>query len=243
MFLIFFLGLMSGYRIILGLEQKKIIQSRQLKFFLGLFSILIATISVLFQQNPILIWFFIIFLNFLLLLAPILIQKHRKKQFEQDTIHILSYLITSLKSGKSLRESIHNLQQGSYRASYYFTEIFQSLGLSQTSDRVSSDPDVQRIYLELLQIAKAQHRVVDRLTALRRTLKTEFWFQERVKQALLQGRVQTLVMFLLFVCLLSYLFFTKQLQSNLNFVFIASFLYGIGLFWAYRLGSQYQWKD
>lgn len=241
-FLILIIGLMSEYRIFSKFWEEKIIRKEQMKFFFLLFFILSFVISILFQKKPFLVWFVMLIANLLSFFVPFIIQKRRKNDFQRESIVLMDKIISSVKSGSSFRDTLKSLQDKNGTQSYYFSEIFQAIFLDQSPERISSDAQVQRLYFEMKQITGNPHRIADRLVALRRTLKTEAWFAQKTKQALLQSRAQSLIMTVLYLALFFFVFWSGQLKGNSDIILISILLYSIGTFWVWKMGRGYRWK-
>jgi len=241
-FLILIVGLLSEFRLLRLFSEEKIIRDHQRKFFSFIFFIFSAGIALFFQKKPILIWLILLSANFLSYFVPFFIRQKRKGDFELKAIELIDVLVTLVKSGRSFREAIKRVQTENMGTPFYFQEIFQAISIEQAPERMSSDAQVQRIYTELLQISKSQHRISDKLVALRRILKTERWFKMKIKQVLLQSRAQSIVMSTLYVGLLSYVFGSVGIGGNMDLIIFSLALYFLGTIWIWKMGRSYQWK-
>lgn len=241
-FLILIIGLMSEYRIFSKFWEEKIIHQHQMKFFFLIFFILSSFITFLIRKNPLLVWFLMLIANLLSFFVPIVIQKRRKNDFQRESLAVLDKIISSVKSGRSFRDTLKSFHDHHLIHSYYFNEIFQAIFLDQSPEQISSDTLVQRFYFELRQIAVNQHRMTDRLIALRRTLKTETWFRQKTSQALLQTRAQSIIMTILYVALSFFVFLGGQLKGNFDILLTSTTLYFAGSLWIWRMGRNYKWK-
>lgn len=241
-FLVFVVVLVSELRLLRLFWEEKIIREHQKKIFSIFFFIFSATVVISFSKKPIFVWFILFGVNFLSYFVPVLIKKRRKDDFEQKAIELVDVMTASIKSGRSFRETIKRIQIESKGTIFYFQEIFQAISLEQTPERISSDAQVQRFYIELLQISKSQHRIADRLVSLRRTMKTERWFKLKIKQVLLQSRAQSFIMTILYVALMGYILGSYGVGRNLDLILASVGLYLSGTIWIWKMGRSYQWK-
>jgi len=242
-FIIILVGLLSQNRILGHFMKEKIIQRSEKKFFLALFIIIYSLLVIISVNKPIFIWFIVVLVNILSFLIPELIKNRRKNDFQEKSLVFVDSIIGFLKSGRSFRDTLKVIKEENQFKFYLFDEIIDAISLNQRPERLSSDNQVQRLYAELLLISNSQHRVIEKMVSFRHVLKTEFWFMKKSKQALLQSRIQSIMMSIFYVSLIIFNLYSGNLRGNIDLFFYSLILFTLGFYWIWKMGRSYKWKE
>lgn len=242
-FLIILVGLMSQNRILGHFVKEKIIQRSEKKIFLALFLIIYSSLVLFSLNKPIFIWFIVVLVNILSFLIPELIKNRRKNDFQEKSLVFVDSIIGFLKSGRSFRDTLKIIKEENQFQFYLFDEIIEAISLNQRPEHLSSDIQVQRLYSELLFIMNSQHRVIEKMVSFRHVLKTELWFTKKAKQALLQSRIQSLMMSIFYISLIVFNLYSGNIKGNFDLLFYSIGLFTLGFYWIWKMGRNYKWKE
>lgn len=177
-------------------------------------------------------------------LTPMIIsqgqQLHRRHYLGTNFVSILDEIILEMRMGRSFRESFQKSSLGQPKwVRKLFDELLTAFVLRQAISAREIDDgmiaDLREVFLSSL-------KQLDRLRSLRRRLKIERDFRQKSRKALVQVRMQSLILSLLFVPLLIYQLLNRAWAEQKIIVIVAITLFISGAWWIIWAGRRYQWK-
>jgi len=241
-FVISALGLVFAYRIFVLWDQRKI-QSREniqkCFLFFGLFHL---TVTVCLNGQFFSLWIFILLELLTLFCLPLGLESYRRASFHSQSVCYLDLLILAMKAGKSFRDALISTKNAGQKLGFFFHELTDA-HLQRADPKVfAKNPEVLRLFTQLAAIERENHRIIDRLSALRFALRSELWMRAKVNQALMQTRMQSLVMTLLYVFLIGISYQLNGLGRFPRLFAVSLVMYSVGTVLLFQLGKRYKWK-
>jgi hypothetical protein len=93
-----------------------------------------------------------------------------------------------------------------------------------------------------VQIEASGVKNLEQLGSLRRSLKIELNFRRRSGQVLLQGRIQAVVMTVLYILFFVFVSFQVSIWAHLKLICFSAALFLLGLVSILTLGKRIKWK-
>jgi hypothetical protein len=237
-------GLIFGY-----FTQKKMIQKsfldHQEGFFVhwvGQFSLVILSFCL--RDNSYLLLVLLMLLSF----CPIAWSEVRRlifiKNWQQNQVLFLDYIILNMKTGLSLRESVKKLWQSQKGTKQnilrYLGEMLEITGANQRP--VDLPLIIKTFFEEIKIIDRNPSRKLENIIKLRSHYRMMQDFRLKADAAVMQSKAQAIVVGLMFVGCLIF-----SIIQNPDFIktqaFAASLLlYGAGSFWLSKMGTRIKWK-
>ena len=193
---------------------------------------------IIFRKLSFFLFFFFIPLAFLLFLVFFLKQKEEKK-----LLNALYSLLVPLESQMKLGSSFINAWQKSIEPipfSKIKTQI-QKISDVLKFQNIFSYPDKKiEFFVKDLIIIHKSSNPLKRLGYLKRKVKVEQSFQIKSERALLQTRIQSFVLSVLYFGLLAWTI-TAYGKKYIHFIMISFLFFFIGLFWVLKIGRRMKW--
>ena len=162
------------------------------------------------------------------------------KIFQDQFLILLDSIIARMKMGLGFRESLNlSIEQ--------IDALWIQESLREMQDRMIFAQSIKSLpqsfhfaFLILEKTHRDPHQPLKRLQYARDNLKTELLFQTKARQALLQIRIQSLVMATLY---LATLIFTVSYSGTkfLNLILLSSILFVLGSIWVFSVGRKIKW--
>lgn len=212
-----------------------------LSFILNLCVLLFALLenkSLVFQTLSILA------VEILILGVPWVVERFRRREFEQNLLWGLDALLLSVRGGKSFHESLYDSYKKDKlsRQGFYFSEICRLIHSKQEKPPETPSHLIQGVFSELRAISLSSHRVGDRLKSYRHILALQFKIERKSKAATLQARAQSWVMVLLFSGGVVHILGNYNFEDIKWALYVSVFFFLIGTIWVQRLGRNTKWK-
>lgn len=177
-------------------------------------------------------------------LTPMIISRGqlllRRHYLQANFVSILDEIILEMRMGRSFRESFQKSSLGQPKwVQKLFDELLTAFVLRQAISAREIDEGMLR---ELRDVFLASLKQLDRLRSLRRRLKIERDFRQKSRKALIQVRMQSLILSLLFVPLLIYQLWNRGWVEQKAIVTVSTVLFVAGAWWIVGAGRRYQWK-
>ena len=162
------------------------------------------------------------------------------KIFQDQFLILLDSIIARMKMGLGFRESLE-LSIEQINAPWIQESLKEIQDRMIFAQSIDSLPQSFRSAFSILEKAhRDSHHPLKRLQYARDNLKIELLFQAKAGQALLQTRVQSLVIGILY---LATLIFTVSYTGAkfLNLILLSSFLFILGSVWVFSVGRKIKW--
>ena len=164
-----------------------------------------------------------------------------KEQFFTQFEFFINALISRIKTGAGFRSAFKTaiicLPHRHFQN--HFTEILESIIFSKNFRKEFLFSPMRQILLELKQ-ADQSVRCLDYLENLRHQIRVRSQFRKKIKSVLLQFRIQSLILCLLYICLFIFVLFRHGLQYP-KLLFSSICLFTIGTFFLYQCGRRIKW--
>ncbi len=174
------------------------------------------------------------------LVLDLVIFYRRARYFRQEIVSFLDGMLLQMRLGRSFKEALQNNLAG--RPLWFekeFRLFLDALVLKQSFSGVIGD---KTLFVELEQVATASVKQIERLKSLRRKLKIEDDFRQKSSKALLQVRMQSVLLSLMYVPLVLFQIFRGALQQAPMVLLTSSALFIAGSLWIASAGRRYKWK-
>lgn len=236
-------GLFVAHRTLSSCETLQLFSPQQLSS-VRIFSFLTVIVFNFALRNNLLLlggWNIVIFLSPWCLAH--VIQRRREMILKREIVPILDSLILSMKSGRAFRPSLMTYVEKSMTAVQITMKNFiSSLQYRKNIQSLSSDPQIFFFLKELLDVDQATQRPVERLKALRRRIFLENNFRQKSRQALMQVKVQSTILSIMYVLLGLFVHFQFGLHQHRTVFFNSLILFIIGTLLLRKIGKNYRWK-
>lgn len=167
----------------------------------------------------------------------------RTRNFQTDTLAILSVLILKMKSGRSFRQSlIEASAESEPRVRAQLSEIASVVAFTQQENRTQTDPFVRELIEEFRLIDQQPHASLCRLSVFREKIRIEDDFRRRSGQVLSRLRAQSLVMCGLYVAVFVFMTTKFGFRDNANALLMSILSFSIGSMWMWLGGRRLKWK-
>ncbi len=216
---------------LIALNGKKFLEIFFLLYFLFVvFYLKDISFSIIFLLLP------LIFLLFLFVFL--------KKQAEKDLLFQLSSLLLPLESQmkqglgfiNAWQKTIEGLKLEQIKSKLQkITEI-----LKFQNEFYCSDKEIENFVQALMNIHRSSNPL-KRLQHLQRKVKIEQAFHTKSKRALLQIRLQSVILSFFYLGLLAWTIISYK-TKYMNLIFISFLLFCIGLFWIFKTGRTMKWS-
>ena len=165
-----------------------------------------------------------------------------KDQFYVQCEFFINTVIAQMKTGSGFRQAFKSagfcLPNSSFQN--HFIEILESIALLKNFRKEFQFSPIQQILEELRQADKSP-RSLDHLENLRHQMRVRSHFIRKMKSALLQFRVQSFVLCLLYVLLFIFVLHRHGLEHP-KILFLSLCLFVLGLFFLVRCGRRIKWN-
>ena len=186
-------------------------------------------------------WIFLVFASPALVLSALLFVKRRK---ERNLIPCLERLLAALPAKMRLgfgftdafRQCLADMEDK--KAAGKLQEILDSLRFNKAC--VHPDRNV-REFVSCLNQARLSGSPLKRLRRLQEKVKTERLFQRKASRALMQLRLQSVLLTVIYSALLIWTLSLSGLK-HLNLIFLSFFFFLAGLIWIFRAGRKMKWS-
>lgn len=177
-------------------------------------------------------------------LTPMIISRAelalRRRYFLLHFVSILDEIILEMRMGRSLREALQKCSKGHpVWLQKHFDELLTAFSYRQA---FFAHEIPEHAVNELREIFVASMRQLERLKSLRRRRKIEMDFRQKSRKALVQVRMQSGILALLFVPLLIFQLANRPWHSQKEIVIVACALFAAGSWWIVSAGRNYRWK-
>lgn len=164
----------------------------------------------------------------------------RRHYLRANFVSILDEIILEMRIGRSFRESF---QKSSLGQPVWVQKLFDELLTAFVLRQAISAREINDVRVaELREVFLTSLKQLDRLRSLRRRLKIEMDFRQKSRKALIQVRMQSVVLSFLFVPLLIYQLLNRSWDEQKWIVLMSSVLFVSGAWWIVWAGRRYQWK-
>ncbi len=236
-FVIFFVGLEFGFRILRGENENLRAQSATLTKIGTVFVLVQIFFAILLKSNHFLIFFAQIGLV-CTYLARIFFENWQNQRRERESsFDFLNQIIIRMRSGESFRSSAHHLiQQHSCWSKWSAAVLFQP---QKKFHSVWQEEHL--LYREFLNIHQHPHQALPRLLALREQLSKLSDFRRRSGQVLMQIRMQAVVLLVMQIALSIFVIWKWGLKNQVGLLILASVLHALGLLTLALMGRKVKW--
>ena len=200
-------------------------------------------ISFLVRQNFVAQLAWIIALILLLQFCDAILKNRLLSIFRGEIIFLIDEIIILMRSGHSFRNSLEMYilaHQGFVK--YQTQEILNIILAGSVPINLRSPRFIQEILKEFMLIDQNPHKAVDQLKQFRKKLKLEADFRRRSVIASMQTKIQSIVLSILYVSLMSFVIHQYGFQRNATLILISNVLFLIGMVWIFNTGRRIQWK-
>ena len=163
-----------------------------------------------------------------------------RQRFCQQFEFFLNTLIAQIKMGASLptgfKQALPSLNP-SYKS--YFTEILEEILFSKNLRDIFCFSPVKNMIIELKKADKSSH-CLKHLENLRHQVKIRSLFRRKAEATLLQIRIQSLTLLILYICLFIFVLTRYGLKYG-NMLLISALLFAMGLFILFHCGRKIKW--
>jgi hypothetical protein len=202
----------------------------------ALFCSFLASCAVILTATFLKSEIFLLFIAIFALLArPVTIfarDSRAKKAFRANLRPVLTRLILNLKSGMSLRTALRHEKSVEQLCQMLEAQKFLPSGDGRWDD-------FARL---LISLDRDPARILPQLEGFRRGLHIEDKFSARVRQILLQPRLQAAVILVLYVGLIFFVMNSFSVEDFRQPLIFSALLVAAGCFQLFWLGRNYQWK-
>lgn len=188
------------------------------------------------------LWILIFAPQIFFLICAIYLRKMREKSFRKYFRESLTNLILKMKTGKSLRQALHEIANESDPfMRRKLSEITEIVVFSQQKSR-PTDSFVAQVIRELCRADQNAHSSMRILTTYRDRLRVEDEFRHKSGQVLSQIRFQALLMSGLYFAVLVFVSFQFGFHRNQKLIGVSLFFFILGLAWIFFGGRRLKWK-
>jgi hypothetical protein len=217
--------------------------SRQLFFGLAL-TFLLATF--LFRAHPRLQFSAIAAGMILLLSIDKLFVYRLESRIHSEFPAFINQLILSMQTGQSFRSAAEKTLEGPkalwQRWLFALVESRVLLQARREQEVIKEDVFCQSYLAELIRVNENPHSSLTRLKSFRKKLKVLSEFRRKSGQALLQTRIQMVVMTFLYLALLVFTLSQRSFERNQTLIFVSITLFTSGQIVFWRLARKKKWK-
>jgi hypothetical protein len=239
-------GLLFAHRTLQQLLKKKLIEESLMKKTSAAVFFILLGITLVCLHSP--RWQFVLISSTCacLLSLDLFFERRLKIVIQSQFPEFITRLILSMKTGMSFRSAVdRELQNPKELWQKWLRSMIDARVFLQKSGAVNStmDPTWWRDWLEELQtVHQNPHHALARLESLRRKLRVLSGFRRKSGQAMLQARIQLLVMTVLYFALLIVTMMQFQILRHQRCLILSLCLFFAGqlLFW--RLARKSTWK-
>ncbi|MGZ3743751.1 MAG: hypothetical protein ACXWRA_07860 [Pseudobdellovibrionaceae bacterium] len=234
------LGFVFAYRILTSSLQSIGLSNLQTRIFL-LLACLMIFLFLLWNPQPMLLWFLFGIIFILLRLLPYFFYSYQEKLIQSQTLRLLDHLILGVQSGESLRSSLVKIShQESSLLRVSLENLVHAIVLENSSAGLKSK-SLKTLFDELSRIEKSHSKCADQLRSLRRNLKILEDFRRRSGQVGLQIRMQAAISALLYVGLLFFMITQFGFYQNQELILASLTLFFSGMVTVFVIGRKFQW--
>lgn len=197
----------------------------------------------LFRSQPLLVWLIIV----VIFLSPFMLNRLMSRFLEgkvkKKLLSVLDYLIISMRSGISLRQSIKNCaSDNSGYLRVLLSEFVLSIELRKNRINIAQNQQIHIFFNEIELIDQVAMRQIERLKSLKHRIYTEEKFRQKSRKATMQARAQAWIISIIFLLLVLFVSYEFGFYKNFKLIFWSSLIFTIGLFFVCNIGRNYQWK-
>ncbi len=177
---------------------------------------------------------------FLFLVIEYMLIYKRFKLFQNQFIILLDSVIARMKMGLSFRESLE-LSIEQTENSWIKESLRELQDRVIYAQNINTLPQSFRQAFSILQKTHQDpHQPLTRLQYVRDNLKTELIFQRKAHQALLQIRIQSMIMSLLYLGVLIFVIVYSGTEF-IHLILLSLLLFVLGSIWIFAMGRKIKW--
>jgi hypothetical protein len=232
-------GLARGIRILFSaavIEKKY--QTLSIIFFFG--------IQLLFDFFFFKFIFSLLFFNLgVFLISPMIMQVKEHlawKNHDQNVLNLLDSLIVIISSGGSLKQALLQIQPPKNHFKHLVNEIKHVILMNSNVKMANFRPDTEKIASELRKIDQSGFKTLEKVKNLRQQLRTKIHFRQKMSQATLQIRWQSLIVSLLYCALVCFAYFNFGWNQIQGWFLVSFLLFGAGLICNLFVERSFKWK-
>lgn len=167
----------------------------------------------------------------------------QKRTIQRNILPFLKIVLLKMNTGGSFRASIDSaLLRFPFCFRVFISKMMLDVVFSQQNLTPISNSRFQKLLEEFKFVDKHPHLSKKRLHHLYETMKTQEDFRHRSKQALMQMRIQSLVLAIFFVMLLGFVIHQYGFKSHSSSIYLSILLFGIGSLLTLLLGDKKKWN-
>lgn len=240
--LLFLFGTLTGIRISRQMLEQSIFSENLMTKIGTVYAFTVLAGSVFVTSSFQKLWMLIFGPQIFVLIYAIYLRKMREKSFRKYFRESLTNLILKMKTGKSLRQALHEIANESDPfMRRKLSEIMEIVVFSQQKSR-PSDSFIAQVIRELCRADQNSHSSLRVLTTYRDRLRVEDEFRHKSGQVLSQIRFQALLMTGLYLAVLIFVSFQFGFQRNQKLIGISLLFFILGLAWIFLGGRRLKWK-
>lgn len=207
-----------------------------------LFAAVLLNLFVSFVLKEVVVAQFLLSIS--IFLTPLIIPRVQlllqRRYLSLHFVSILDEIILEMRMGRSFRESF---QKCSVSRPDWMRKQFDELLTALAYRQAFSAPAIsEQMVNELREVFGASMKQLERLKSLRRRLKIEMDFRQKSRRALVQVRMQSAILSLLFVPLLVFQLLSRPWDSQGHIILVSCLLFAVGTWWISLAGRKYKWK-
>lgn len=192
------------------------------------------------KLSPVWIFFFFLVPVFLLSAVILIIQQQKEQKFLQDLYKFLPSLIAQMKLGFSFpdawQQSLKDIEN--QELVYKLKDILDTLRFQKPFSH--SKKEIME-FVQHINRARLSSQSLKRLKQFHEKIKIEQLFYRKASKVLMQLRLQSGILGLLYLLLLIWTVFSNG-WKHLNLILLSFFFFFIGLIWIFKTGRRMKWS-
>ncbi len=237
-------GSMFALRICLFYANSKQIESKLLTKIGTAIVLIFFALTFIEHKAPSLVKLLVFMILLCLVMGLSYLSKQKKRVFRGKIQVFINLMMIKMRSGLGFRSAYSSAlsEISDEEFASQLEQMIERESSAQHSVRYSEDLFGRRVVKQLCKARSLPHQSIEQLLNLRRHLKIESDFRRRSGQILLQLRIQSLVLCLLYILLLLFTLHHSSFAQIRSLLGLSLLLFVMGTLVFWKIGGLFKWK-